>query len=299
MRKRVEQAAPSPFRHTQYAVYLTATFALSCIFYDSTQGIVQRYHLNKKWFYIYGIMGLFAYLYTRPLIRRQLGSASEGYINWSSIYVVWLCAAIFYHLPSLESMGIDVKGDLSMALTVFLLSLAVLGSLSMLYSAAVALRLLSPRLFNRSVGARDVFTLVVLNSMTLAIACSTYYSLCGNSGTANMDEASSTDSVRTAVCGKWLRPLHVGRHRAFSRWVIYGEGAGNGTTLGTDAVLVVSHSNGLIPASQAISPVFTTWLTLFAIFAANCVAEYGANGVLSHAYASLLRKGRIRKQQKH
>lgn len=52
-----------------------------------------------------GATCLFAYLYLRPLIRRGLGSASRGYINYSAVYICWLLMAVFYHLPSLESMG--------------------------------------------------------------------------------------------------------------------------------------------------------------------------------------------------
>ena len=48
---------------------------------------------------------MFSYLYVRPLIRRRLGSASRGYINYQAIYIAWLMLAVFYHLPSLESMG--------------------------------------------------------------------------------------------------------------------------------------------------------------------------------------------------
>ena len=42
-----------------------------------SQGLVQKYELNKKWFYFYaGALGA-AYLYLRPLIRRKLGSAER------------------------------------------------------------------------------------------------------------------------------------------------------------------------------------------------------------------------------
>ncbi len=120
---------------------------------------------------------LFAYLYMRPLIRTNLGSAQRcarrpprrrtttrrhaaaagtstasatthppsrlpntinttapplsspparsGQINYYTLYIGWLCTAVFYHLPSLEALGIDVKADLSLALSVFFSSLAV------------------------------------------------------------------------------------------------------------------------------------------------------------------------------
>lgn len=38
-----------------------------------------------------GAMCMFAYLYVRPLIRRRLGSASRGYINFTTIYIGESC----------------------------------------------------------------------------------------------------------------------------------------------------------------------------------------------------------------
>lgn len=49
----------------------------------------------------------------------------RGYINYYSVYLFWLGSAVFIHLPSFQSMGIDVKADISMLLTIFLLSLLV------------------------------------------------------------------------------------------------------------------------------------------------------------------------------
>ena len=41
------------------------------------QGVLQRYELNKKWYYLWGVTCFFAYIYIRPLIRRGIGSASR------------------------------------------------------------------------------------------------------------------------------------------------------------------------------------------------------------------------------
>ena len=49
----------------------------------------------------------------------------SGYINFSSVYIGWLCGAVFLHLPSLKSMGLDFRTDVSVLLTLFLLSLLV------------------------------------------------------------------------------------------------------------------------------------------------------------------------------
>ena len=296
MGKHYEEVAASPMHHTQYAFYLASLFSVACISYDSAQGIIQRYPINKKWFYLYAVMCMFAYAYVRPLIRKKLGSVTQRSINWSTVYAVWLCAAVFYHLPSFDSLGLDVKADVSMLITVFLGSLVILGSLSVAYGTAAAFHLISPRLIDRSSGARDAFTTVVLNSVNLAMACSSYYSLCGNAPSSSGDGGSSTmseDAVRSAVCGRWLHPLPAVEHSLFSAWVIYGESSVNRSVPnGT-----VSPGGGAAAAAAAaantISPVFTTWLTLFAMLLVHSVAEYAAGAALSSAYTSEVRRGKV------
>lgn len=232
-------AAGSRFSHTRNSVYLSALFALCCVGYDSTHDIIQRSHINKKWFYLFGATCLFAYLYVRPLIRRRLGSVSSGYINYSTIYICWLLMAVFYHLPSLESMGINIKADVSMWLACFLGSLCTLGALHALYGMLVTLRLLDPKLYSPMAGPREVWSIVVMNSFNLAVVCSTYYSFCGNAspgmGLAAAGLASSLGrnasesnlDWKEAVCHKWLHPVSASSHSAFTRWVIYGEAASN------------------------------------------------------------------------
>jgi hypothetical protein len=315
MRRHHEDVAASPLNHTQQAFYLATLIATLNIFYDSTQGIYDRYHLNKKWFYLYGAMFLFGYMYTRPLIRRRFGSASARSINWSSVYAVWLCAAVFYHSPSFASLGLDIKADVSMLIAVFLGSLLILSILNGLYGLAVLFRILSPRLLDRNSGTRDAFTTVVLNSVNLAIACSVYYSLCGNApsdgefavvgggGSGGINGTiNGGDVVRNAVCGRWLHPLSAVQHPFFSSWVIYGEAVGNDTAAtttttaggsgrGSTAAVVAALVNDS-GTEHAISPVFTTWLTIFAMLLVNSVADYVAGGTISSAYSSEARKSK-------
>lgn len=259
-------------------------------------------------------MFAFGYFYTRPLIRRRLGSASERNINWSSIYAVWLCAAVFYHSPSFASLGLDIKADVSMLIAVFLGSLLILSIINALYGLAVLFRILSPRLLDQNSGPRDVFTTVILNSVNLAIACSLYYSLCGNApgdgefavagGTSPHNNSTTGDVVRSSVCGKWLHPLSAVQHPLFSAWVIYGEAVGSDSTNTTASgaggslsywasgsaaatAALVDDDSG---TEHAISPVFTTWLTIFAMLVVNSVADYLGGATISTAYSSETRK---------
>ena len=49
----------------------------------------------------------------------------RGYINFYAVYIGWLCSAVFLHLPSFQALGLDIRTDLSVLLTIFLLSLLV------------------------------------------------------------------------------------------------------------------------------------------------------------------------------
>ncbi|KAL3147784.1 hypothetical protein ABBQ32_002515 [Trebouxia sp. C0010 RCD-2024] len=255
---------------------------------------MQKYALNRKWFYLYGAIIFFAYLYIRPLIRRRLGSASEGYINYYSVYLFWLGSAVFVHLPSFQSMGIDVKADISMLLTVFLLSLLILGALHAIHAVAVFFKLMSPALYSPGAGRKGMYTLVILNSLNLAVACSTYYSFCGNAGLKQKD--GSAGEFRAAMCNKWLHPVAIRDHPAFASWVLYGEGAGLGTTQtkGPQILNIDIPFDGLglisIPASETISPVFTMWITLVAMYTVHCWADYQAAVDMRARSASSLRR---------
>ena len=62
----------------------------------------------------------------RSAQSRALSDACcRGYINLYTLYIFWLCSAVFVHLPSLQSMGFDVRADITMLITILLLSLLV------------------------------------------------------------------------------------------------------------------------------------------------------------------------------
>lgn len=112
-----------------------------------------------------------AYMYLRPLIRRRLGSAQSGYLNFYSLHIIWLCSSVFLHLPGLAELGLDVRADMSILLTTFLVSLAVLVVTHVLHALAVALHVIAPALQNPRAGQREVLSIALLNAITLAIAC--------------------------------------------------------------------------------------------------------------------------------
>lgn len=283
------------FQHTHISVYILYPIALACIFFDSTQGILQKYELNRKWYYLWGTTCFFAYLYLRPILSKGLGSASSGYVNPYSVYICWLCGTVFLHLPSLESMGFDVKADVSVLLTTFLMSMVVLGLLHAVHSAAVMCQLLSPALYNPIAGKHGMTSICLLNSFNLAIACSTYYGFCGNAGTHGEGGAGPGGTFKAAICQRWLHPIGMSEHPMFARWAIYGEGAISGVdTSATDlqSSLAVDARNFMgKPTNDTISPVFTLWVTLVLMYLVNSLADYSAAGALQAGCTADVRKG--------
>ena len=128
--------------------------------------------------------------------------------------------------PALPS-GINIKADVSMCLACFLGSLCILGLLHGAYGLLVGLRLLDPRLYSPMAGAAEVWSIVLMNSVNLAVACATYYSFCGNASPADSSGGGGGGGAgwKEAVCHKWLHPVSASSHSAFTRFVIYGEAA--------------------------------------------------------------------------
>lgn len=46
-----------------------------------------------------------------------------------------------------------------------------------------------------------------------------------------------------------------------------------------------------VAAADLVSPIFTLWLTLLLMYAANCLADYSAAATLNAAYTADLRRG--------
>ncbi len=59
------------------------------------------------------------------VLNDSTDAACRGYINFYSVYIGWLCSAVFVHLPKFKALGFDIKTDVSLLLTIFLLSCLV------------------------------------------------------------------------------------------------------------------------------------------------------------------------------
>eukprot|EP00879_Flechtneria_rotunda_P021371 GHRR01022526.1.p1 GENE.GHRR01022526.1~~GHRR01022526.1.p1 ORF type:complete len:400 (+),score=129.69 GHRR01022526.1:397-1596(+) len=247
--KAVREAEQASFQHTQLGVYLAGAFGLLYIGASSAQSIVDKYHFSKKWFYLYGVLCCFAYLYLRPFVRRGLGSAHRGFLNFYSLYIVWLCSALFCHLPSLEALGFDIKADVSLGLSIAASSLLVLGVLHGLQAAAVHLKWLRP---TPGVSRQAAWSCIILNSLTLAAACSTYFQLCGNGAPGDSQGSArlaGTGLLQEAVCSTWLAPIPTREYPNFSAWMLYGERNASSNSSSLEAGAAVAKKNVTVTAA--------------------------------------------------
>lgn len=156
---------------------------------------------------------------------------------------------------------------------------------------------------------------MLLNTLTLAMTCSTYFQLCGNGGAREGLQDSSF--LHQAVCGHWLSPVSTSEYPNFSAWMLYGErsddagvpnkpavvhaaaGSARGGSSGSSSSIfnasfwwgapapppppadegfglggfnasqlaeLVSPVNGPDSSGSVISPVFTMWITLVALY---------------------------------
>jgi hypothetical protein len=69
-----------------------------------------------------------------------------------------------------------------------------------------------------------VWSCIILNSITLAAACSTYFQLCGNGSVGSQAQATgSAGFLQEAVCMRYLAPVPTKEYPKFSRWMLYAE----------------------------------------------------------------------------
>ena len=95
----------------------------------------------------------------------------SGYLNYYAIYIIWLCSAVFYHLPKLEDLGMDLKADISVMMSTFIGTFTLISLIHGLHRLAVAFDVISPFLIAPNDRSGALWAAVVINSTSLAVAC--------------------------------------------------------------------------------------------------------------------------------
>ncbi|KAJ6872253.1 hypothetical protein NC651_031379 [Populus alba x Populus x berolinensis] len=202
-------------------------------------------------------------------------------------YIAWILVATLYHLPSFQSMGVDMRMNLSLFLTISVSSILFLLVFHIIFIGLWYIGLVS-----RVAGRRPAILTILQNCAVLSVACCVFYSHCGN--LANLRDRRSQrkysswfsfwkkeerstwlskflrmNELKDQVCSSWFAPVgSASDYPLLSKWVIYGELGCNGS--------------GCAGSSDEISPLYSLWATFIGLYIANYVVERSTGWALTH-----------------
>ncbi|XP_037435907.1 uncharacterized protein LOC119302947 isoform X3 [Triticum dicoccoides] len=202
------------------------------------------------------------------MIRKTI---KPHYSHFSRWYVAWIFLAALWHLPSFQSMGLDLRMNLSLFLAVYISSLIIFH--------VIFLGLWYLDLVSRMAEKKPEMLTIIKNCAVVSIACYVFYDHCGNrtlSRDKSIDHRTafslwikqneyntlisklwSMHKFKDHICSPWFAPVgSASDYPLLSKWAIYGELAFNGSE-----------------RSNIISPVYSLWDTFIGLYMANYVVE--------------------------
>ncbi|KAF4352914.1 hypothetical protein G4B88_030165 [Cannabis sativa] len=274
---------PYPHEHSRHAVIAVVVGCLFFISSDNIHTLVEKLDKNVKWWSMYSCLLGFFYFFSSPFIGKTI---KPSYSNFSRWYIAWILVAALYHLPSFQSMGVDMRMNLSLFLTIYVSSI-----LFLLVFHIIFLGLWYIGLVSRVAGRRPAILTILQNCAVLSMACCVFYSHCGNSAIVRERRLEHKNSnwfsfwkkeerntwlakflrmneLKDQVCSSWFAPVGSAKdYPLLSKWVIYGELACNGSCDGS---------------SDGISPIYSLWATFIGLYIANYVVERSTGWALTH-----------------
>ncbi|KAK4276652.1 hypothetical protein QN277_014778 [Acacia crassicarpa] len=274
---------PYPHEHSRHAIIAVAVGCLFFISSDNIQTLVEKLDKNVKWWSMYACLFGFFYFFSSPFIGKTI---KPSYSNFSRWYIAWILVAAVYHLPSFQSMGVDLRMNLSLFLTIYLSSILFLLAFHIIFLCLWYIGLVS-----RVAGKRPEILTILQNCAVLSVACCVFYSHCGNRAILRrrpLDRRNSNwfsfwkkeerntwlakfirmNELKDEICSSWFAPVgSASDYPLLSKWVIYGELACNGSCP---------------DSSDEISPIYSLWATFIGLYIANYVVERSTGWALSH-----------------
>ncbi|KAL5198031.1 hypothetical protein ABZP36_001543 [Zizania latifolia] len=274
---------PYPHEHSRHLVIAVFAIWLFFISSDNLQNLILKLDKNFKWWSMYACLIGFFYFFSSPFIRKTI---RPNYSNFSRWYIVWIFLAALYHLPSFQSMGLDLRMNLSLFLTIYISSLIFVIVFHVIFLGLWYLGLVS-----RMAKKKPEMLTIIQNCAVISIACCVLYNHCGNktlSRDKSIDRRTASwvafslwkkqddntliskllrmHKFKDQICSSWFAPVgSASDYPLLSKWAIYGELAPNGS----------GYSN-------AISPVYSLWATLIGLYIANYVVERSTGWALTH-----------------
>ncbi|RRT74639.1 hypothetical protein B296_00024073 [Ensete ventricosum] len=277
-------AYPYPHEHSRHTIMAVVVGCLFFISSDNMHTLVQKLDSNVKWWSMYLCLIGFFYFFSSPFIGKTI---KPSYSNFSRWYVVWTFVAALYHLPSFQSMGVDLRMNLSLFLTIYVSSVLFLTAFHIIF-----LGLWYVGLVAHVAGKKPGFFTIIQNCAVISIACCVFYSHCGNRAIQRdkyLDQRNSLYSMlfmksedgnswlsnflhmyelKDQICSSWFAPVgSASDYPLLSKWVIYGELVCSGSCAGP---------------SDEISPLYSLWATFIGLYIANYVVERSTGYVLMY-----------------
>ncbi|XP_076912626.1 uncharacterized protein LOC143570994 [Bidens hawaiensis] len=262
-----------PHEHSRHACIAVAKSSLFFISWDNMHTLIQKLDKNIKWWSIYICLFGFFYFFSSPFLGRKIRPSYSNFSKWN---ILWLLVAALIHLPSFQSMGVDLRMNLSLFLTIFISSIFVLTVFHLLFLGLWYIRLVS-----HAAGRRPEILTVLQNCTVLSVACCVFYSHCGNHA-PNESQFGQNDmglfalwqtgersellakflkmfELKGEECG-WFAPVPARDYPIHSKWLIYSE----------------------VQSADEISPIFSLWATFIGLYIANFVVERSTGWALTH-----------------
>ncbi|XP_057502626.1 uncharacterized protein LOC130786327 isoform X2 [Actinidia eriantha] len=265
---------PYPHEHSHHAIIAVAVGCLFFISSDNMHTIIQKLDNNRKWWSMYACLLAFFYFFSSPFLGKTI---KPSYSNFSRWHIAWILVASLYHLSSFQSMGVDMRMNLSLFLTIYVSSI-----LFLLVFHVMFLGLWYVGLVACVAGKRPAILAILQNCAVISIACCVVYNRCGNRAILREKPFERTHSgwfsfwkkeeqktwlakflrineFKDEICSSWFAPVgSASDYSLLSKWVIYGELACSGSCPGS---------------SDEISPIYSLWATFVGLYIANYVVE--------------------------
>ncbi|EEF52451.1 uncharacterized protein LOC8260863 isoform X2 [Ricinus communis] len=275
---------PYPHEHSRHAIIAVVVGCLFFISSDNMHTLVEKLDNNVKWWSMYACLLGFFYFFSSPFLEKTI---KPSYSNFSRWYIAWILIAALYHLPSFQSMGLDLRMNLSLFLTIYVSSI-----LFLLVFHIIFVGLWYVGLVSRVAAKKPEILTILQNCAVLSVACCVFYSHCGNRAilrdrplarknsswfTFWKKEERNTwlanlirmNELKDQFCSSWFAPVgSASDYPLLSKWVIYGELGCNGS--------------GCAGSSDEISPIYSLWATFIGLYIANYVVERSTGWALSH-----------------
>jgi hypothetical protein len=241
MRNILTHRYPYPHEHSRH--FMIAVFACWVFFIssDNLQNLIMKLDKNFKWWSMYACLIGFFYFFSSPFIRKTI---KPNYSNFNRWYIAWIFLAALYHLPSFQSMGLDLRMNLSLFLTIYISPLIFLMVFHIIFLGLWYLGLVS-----RMAEKKPELLTIIQNCAVISIACCVFYSHCGNR-TVTRDKSIDRRTAswiafslwtkhddntlisrllrmhkfKEQICSSWFAPVgSASDYPLLSKWAIYGE----------------------------------------------------------------------------